>query len=242
MSATSVACAGCGRPTDAVEPPAEFARWAGLVPVRCADCLEAMAVEERMRERGLRAMARATRLGRVGVPPHLRGYSFGDIDRPEGLEGALRLARRWADGEVVGVGLLGPVGVGKSRVSVAAANEACARVQAHWYSAPVLVARMNGTFGSRERDEAERTQLGTRPLVLDDLDKVRPTEFAAEVLFKAIDARADGGGQLLVTTNLNGGELARRWPQPYGEALTSRLQLLTWLRVAGEDKRNGGGR
>lgn len=249
-TAETLRCASCGGPAapDLVKVAPEFEKWLGLVPVRCADCREREEADEAERERAEQERrvrhVRAARLRDCGVPPNLLGYSFADIDRPEGLGRALDLARRWAAGELAGLGLLGPVGVGKSRVSVAAACEACRRTRVRWYSAPVLVARLgSGEFKTRERQEALDAMLGSCPLVLDDLDKARPTEYAAEVLFTAVDARADGGGQLMVTTNLNGGELARRWPQPYGEALASRLQLLSWLRVAGEDKRtNGGGR
>lgn len=242
-TAETLRCASCGGPAapDLVKVAPEFEKWLGLVPVRCAECREREEREEREEAQAVavrQAHAEYERRLRVsGVPPHLLGYCFRHIDRPEDLDGALELARRWADGAMAGIGLFGSVGVGKTRVAIAAVNEACVRTQAYWYSAPVLLARLNGTFGTREREHAERAQLSTRPLVLDDIDKVRGTEFAASALFAAIDARADGGGQLFITTNLNGGELARKWPQPLGETLASRLKLLTWLRVAGEDKR-----
>lgn len=227
--------------------PPEQARWIGFLRVRCDECAEREASEAYGVMRALAARrgaeAHERRLRDVGVPPHLRHYLFANIDRPEGLGGALALAARWASGELAGLGLLGPTGVGKSRVSVAAANEACRRGRVRWYSAPVLIARLgSGAFDSPERKAALNALMSACPLVIDDLDKARPTEYAAEALFTAVDARADGGGQLMVTTNLNGGELARRWPQPYGEALADRLQLLSWLRVAGESKRNGGAR
>lgn len=250
MSAEAVTrrrCAGgCGAFVDVPDVPEELSRWIGLLKPKCPECAAAERVAEDAAARARAASARASAVARrrftVGVPPHLRGYGFGDIDRPEGLGRALELARAWARGDLAGLGLLGPVGVGKSRVSVAAANAALSRTRVRWYSAPVLVARLgSGEFKTRSRQDALDAMLSTCPLVLDDLDKARPTEYAAEVLFTAIDGRADGGGQLLVTTNLNGAELARRWGQPYGEALADRLQLLSWLRVSGESKRNGAG-
>jgi DNA replication protein DnaC len=243
--AEQIVCAECGGPTTAVEIPAELQRWAGIVRPVCATCTERLEAEDRDRMAAEaeqhRAQATARRLRSVGVPAHLRGYGFADIDQPEGLERALELARAWAAGELPGLGFVGPNGTGKSRVSVAAANEACARARVRWYSAPVLIARLgSGGFDSPERTAALEALMGTGPLVLDDLDKARPTEYAAEALFTAIDARVDGGGQLLVTTNLNGAELAQRWAQPYGAALADRLQLLKWHRVQGESKRASG--
>ena len=246
--ATTVACATCGGPTEAEAVPPELERWMALVRPVCALCVAAAEAEDEQREAAAterrRAEMRAKRLDRVGVPPHLRGYGFEDIDQPEGLDKALELARAWAKGELQGFGMLGPVGTGKTRVGIAAANEACWRAPCRWYSAAVLVAKLgSGGFDSPERQAALDALTGRAPLVLDDLDKARPTDYAAEQLFMAIDGRCDGGGQLLVTTNLQGEELAKRWGAYYGEALVDRLSLLKWTRVGGESKRlNGNGK
>jgi DNA replication protein DnaC len=60
-------------------------------------------------------------------------------------------------------------------------------------------------------------------LVLDDLDKTRPTPVAAEQLFLAIDHRIENRVPLAVTTNLSLAEIATRYEQPFGEAIASRL-------------------
>lgn len=246
--AETVACATCGGPTEAERVPPELEKWMALVRPVCAVCVRLAEVEmeqsERIAAAHRRAEQREKRLRQVGVPPHLLGYGFEDIDQPDGLDKALELARAWAKGELQGLGMIGPVGTGKTRVGVAAANEACWRAPARWYSAAVLVAKLgSGGFDSPERQAALDVLTGRTPLVLDDLDKARPTEYAAEQLFMAVDGRCDGGGQLLVTTNLQGAELAKRWPQPYGEALVDRLSMLRWTRVGGESKRlNGNGK
>jgi DNA replication protein DnaC len=67
------------------------------------------------------------------------------------------------------------------------------------------------------------TLTGTSALVLDDLDKTRPTEYGAEQIFLAVDGAVTSGRALLVTTNLGLGQLAGKWPQPFGEAIASRL-------------------
>lgn len=243
IQATTTACASCGGPTKADPRPPELEQWAGLARPVCALCVAAAEALDEQREAAERTRRRAElreqRLLRVGVPEHLAGYGFADIDRPEGLDAALKKADAWAKGELQGFGLFGPNGTGKTRVGVAAANEACWRAQVHWYSAPVLIARLgDGGFESPARKKALAVLTGTGPLVLDDLDKVRPkSEFAAQHLFMAIDGRCDGGGQLAVTTNLQGPELLRRWPQPYGVAIVDRLKMLSWACCAGESKR-----
>jgi DNA replication protein DnaC len=239
---TTMACAKCGGPTRAEPAPVELEWLMALVRPVCAPCSAVEEAEMAQREaaelEARRAEQREKRLRKVGVPDNLTGYGFENIDRPEGLDTALKFGHAWAVGELRGFGLIGPVGTGKTRVGIAAANEACWRTQAHWYSAPCLIAKLgSGGFESRERQKALDVLTGTGPLVLDDLDKARPTDYAAEQLFIAIDGRCDNGGQLGVTTNLQGPELARRWPQPYGVAIADRLSLLTWTKVGGESKR-----
>ena len=246
MTMAAIACATCGGPTVAEEVPPELEVWVGLVRPVCETCVQQADDEERAAaealERRQQAERRARRLERVGVPPYLVGYGFEDIDLRDGLDDALAAAELWARGELRGLGLVGPVGTGKTRVGIAAANEVCRRTQAVWYSTPVLIEHLSDEFGTKRREAALDALIGTRPLVLDDLDKASASEHAARAIFEAVEARCDGGGQLLVTTNLRGSELARRWAQPYGEAIVDRLSLLRWLRVAGASKRGNGRR
>lgn len=239
---TTMACAKCGGPTRAEPAPPELGWLTALVRPVCVPCTAAEEAEQAQRDAAEKeardATRREKRLRNVGVPPNLVGYGFADIDRPEGLGKALELGRAWAKGDLRGFGLIGPVGTGKTRVGIASANEACRRRQAHWYSAPVLIAKLgSGEFSSRERQAALDALTGTGPLILDDLDKARPTVYAAEQLFIAIDGRCDNGGQLGVTTNVQGPELAERWPHPYGVAIVDRLKMLQWTRVEGQSKR-----
>jgi DNA replication protein DnaC len=75
-------------------------------------------------------------------------------------------------------------------------------------------------------------------LILDDLDKVRPTAFAAESLFLAIDQSLTERRSLLVTTNWMPSEFAMQWPKPYGDAIVSRLVGYCELhRLTGQDRR-----
>lgn len=57
------------------------------------------------------------------------------------------------------------------------------------------------------------------PLVLDDIDKVAPSDFTLDLLFEAIDERVNSGTALLVTTNLHYPDLEDR----FGEPIASRL-------------------
>jgi DNA replication protein DnaC len=79
---------------------------------------------------------------------------------------------------------------------------------------PVLFAHLGRAFSDDERQDALAGLTGDQALVLDDLDKTWPTEYAAEQLFCAIDKRLTARAALLVTTNLALSELAARYPDP----------------------------
>lgn len=192
---------------------------------------EAQAEHERQ------ARAREGRVAASGLPAELRGVR--DIAPDPQRRDAIEAAESWATGELRGLVLLGPVGAGKTRIAAAAAWRLLDRRSARWYSAPVLLARLSASFDSRLRADALTTLAeGTQALVLDDLDKTRPTEYGAEAVFVALDSRVAEGAPLLATANATLGELARRWPEPYGEAIASRLAgYCRLVEVGGEDRR-----
>jgi DNA replication protein DnaC len=75
-------------------------------------------------------------------------------------------------------------------------------------------------------------------VILDDLDKARPSAFAAEQVFNAVDLCITHGSPLLVTTNLTPSQLATHWPAPHGEAIASRLAGFCELHeLTGPDRR-----
>ena len=58
----------------------------------------------------------------------LRRFTLDELD-VEGRAKALDAARRWASGEILGLVLLGPIGVGKTTVAGAAAVERCKELE-----------------------------------------------------------------------------------------------------------------
>jgi DNA replication protein DnaC len=210
----------------------------------CDPCITLIEAEERQAEAvaNASALAVASRRWREssGIPGHLLDFRWKDLDADSELQAARDAGVRWARGEISGLILSGEVGRGKTRIAIAAANEMLESRRVHFLSAPILLARLgSGSFDSRIRQETLAILMGSDALVLDDLDKARPTEFAAEALFLAIDHRADGAGPLLVTTNLGSAAMLERWPEVYGEAIVSRLTLLEKVRIKGKDRRNG---
>jgi DNA replication protein DnaC len=172
-----------------------------------------------------------------GIPEELPGLRLARLlsDTRDDIADALT---RVAVGELSGLVLAGPVGVGKTHLAAAAAWQLLERRPVRWMFVPTLFARLALSFASENREHALETLASSTGLVLDDLDKARPTEYAAEQLFGAIDNRVTAGTPLLITTNLQLDELAKRFPQPHGEAIASRLaQHCELFALEGRDRR-----
>jgi DNA replication protein DnaC len=240
MTVVTATCPGCGAAVDRDVSAVPEGSWRDMllrIEVRCEACaaaveLERQAEDDARAERDRRAQF-DRRLRESGLPQrhHMR---LEQLDHPDALIDA---AGRWARD---GGGLLatGQVGRGKTTIAGSAAYEALKRRAVIWTSAPLLFARLGSGFDSEQRRWALDTLANRRALVLDDIDKARPTEYAAEQVFLAVDQRVEHQVPLLVTSNLSPGELAGRWPAPYGEAIASRLVgYCQVLRVDGNDRR-----
>jgi len=232
-------CCECGVPVTR-EPlvTPRFAHLAATMAVMCDDCGQAAEAAELERERRdaeqLRAERIAERVKASGLPAK---YHRLNIDALNHLAVVLIAAGKWAKN---GGGLLlsGEVGVGKTTLAGAAAWLRLQSSAVIWTSAPLLFARLGSGFGSEQRDWALDVLSSKYGLVLDDIDKARPTEYGAEQVFLAIDQRVEHEAPLLVTSNLAPSQLAEKWPSPYGEAIASRLVgYCRVIRIAGVDRR-----
>jgi len=238
------ACARCGRAVEREIPPGLTGTWlahAVAMPLVCSPCSDRRDVEEAEQERRREQEAvrrdAARRLRRCGVPERLRDVAFGAAD----WEPHHRAARRWGAGELRGLVLSGPVGTGKTWTAAAALRQLVARRAVLWTSAPLLFAQLGAPRGGERHDMALELLTARTALVLDDLDKARPTDYGAEQLFLAVDTRVEHRKPLLVTTNLTLAELATRYPQPYGEAIASRLAgYCEHVELHGPDRRMTG--
>jgi DNA replication protein DnaC len=231
----TTACRECGAPCTREIPASlkeSFRRILESVPPLCQECsqrveAEASAAErqraqwELERQADERALRVAIRRQDAGIPLRLRDLSWTDV--ADTATGPLAAARAWANGELPGLLLAGPVGVGKTWLAATAAWDRLERRSVRWFSVPVLLAALSLSFDDDRQADAVDALIGQGALVLDDLDKARPSQYAAEQLFCAIDSRMNAGDPLLVTTNLGLGELASKFPQPHGEAIASRL-------------------
>lgn len=101
--------------------------------------------------------------------------------------------------------LTGPVGVGKSGIAVSLLNERLARHQGGLFVvAPALLQRIRATYGDDE-DGSESAVMDaliqTPLLVLDDVGKVKLTEWGQEKLYTLVSERFSAKRRTIVTSN-----------------------------------------
>lgn len=244
LAAPAEACSVCGRAVRRGRPAltGPFARVLAAIPPFCDECaaereaaLAAAETRERERAAARRAELQAHRWQTESGLPLSHRVELDSLGVPDHVKSA---AAEWARN---GGGLLltGDVGRGKTRVAGAACWQRLRHHPVLWCSAPLLFARLgSGATGSDAQRAAARALTTPVDLCLDDVDKVRPTEFGAEHVFLAVDQRVEHERALLVTTNLTPSRLAARWPEPYGAAIASRLVgYCRVVRLTGGDRR-----
>lgn len=213
-------------------------------PFLCARCEVGETERHEAEERSERQLADRERFEQKvqRIPKAFCGARLRDLDE-EGRKKALEAAKRWAAGELLGLVMLGGVGRGKTTIAAAAAIDYMGRnlgkASPRWISTTLALSNLGRDFGDRERRLTIEMLTGkASPLVLDDLDKGKPSAFAAEQIFLAIDLATANGRPLVVTSNLMPSQLQTLWPKPHGEAIASRLAgYCEMYQITGVDRR-----
>lgn len=239
---TTGPCVGCGKPAERETMTGFAAERFNKFPLRCSGCDAAQSAEWAARDAELEAerqkQAKRHRVSSADIPALLTGIDLDALDQTR-CEDAINAARYWA---TKGGGLLltGSIGVGKTTIAAGALRLTLEERFGRWMSAPLMMARLGSGLDSQERKQTLSTLTGSSALVLDDLDKTRPTEYGAEQIFLVVDGAVTSGRALLVTTNLGLGQLAAKWPAPFGEAIASRLAgYCEIVELKGADRRLG---
>jgi DNA replication protein DnaC len=242
---TAATCLACGIPVEqpVVDGPlaALAANWAVYCD-GCSDDRDQVARQARDAEDLRRRNALIGERLEQALPVALRKLNLQELD-VDGRQLALRAADEFADGARLGLALTGAIGTGKTTIAAAAIRAGVERGtfrQAAWLSAPAAAIDLGRDFGDPARARVLAALTATSgALVLDDLDKVRPNQGAAEALFAAIDGCGVRRRPLAVTSNLMPSELAKRYPAPHGTAIASRIVGYCGEvhKISGQDRR-----
>ncbi len=245
-------CPSCGKDVERVIPAGTTLPIARVMRRLLATCTTCAEREDGEAEDRKRRQERESRIDRCELPPMLRGLTFDtyDVTRPGALAAATA-AQEWARGEHPKRGLLlvGPVGVGKTRLAATATWAALDRISVRYVNVAELIVRMSAGFGDRDRQESLRVLTGRGPIVLDDLDKVNPSMHVLSHLYTAIEGRVQSNASMIVTTNLDPAQLVAKFRRGRAgedpderrvaaEAIVSRLLgHCTALEITGPDGR-----
>lgn len=219
----------------------------GEVPVFCDSCLAE--IEERdYREEvaATRAQVVGDRIRSSGIPRRWLEETWAGVERDADRAPALRAVEGWAGrakGAPRAVLLHGEVGRGKSHIAGVAALERCRVSRVKWLNMAELMFDLSRSMSDPKRTAAMdaldpgRYDTGVA-LVLDDLDKVRPTDFGVQPVYLAVNAWVEARQPLLVTMNWDLERLEDEFGERYGAAIASRLAgYCSVFEVAGRDRR-----
>ena len=200
----------------------------------CEECAAKEEAEERAKEERERQQNLALRLRDSGLPQPMWTMTIESLTVDDHNRKGIEAARRWADGEIKGLLLAGPVGTGKTWTAAAAMRRFLLRRSCRWSPLSRMAVAMKAGFRNERREELMDLLLSpTMPIVIDDMDKSKPTDLI-DMLFQAIDDRMTNGTPLLVTTNLNYAETVEQYGEPIASRLTGYCET---IRMEGQDRR-----
>lgn len=212
---------------------------AGYVGTAMCRCLEALCRQEQKQE-----IAMLTSGGerfesfRLDYYPDRVDSRYGASPRAI-MEHNLRFAQGYARDFTGGSNLLltGGTGLGKTFLSACIANALADKgVDIAYESAPRLFSKLEkNRFDPDEGSRAEAARLEScQLLIIDDLGTEMPGTFVTAALYSLVNDRLLAGRSMIISTNLNIDEIARR----YSPQIASRLQgSFKMLPFVGDDIR-----
>jgi DNA replication protein DnaC len=210
-------------PTCGVVPPIALAD--GWFARRLCGCERAAFDAQQLRQlqeeqRQVRVLLTYTWLGRARSEPALAEKTFATYQSERQPE-AYELAQAFALDPMGTLALYGSYGIGKTHLLAAIANGVAAAGGTCRFASVVSLfdALQERIQLGQDYHELLRKAIEAPLLVLDDLDKLKPSEFREETLYKILNGRSTAGLPMAFSANRAPNELVR-W---IGEAGRSRL-------------------
>lgn len=212
------------------------------IPCNCPGAVEAREKEQLEREQEEKRKAEdeiRRRVSRLRCDSGMRGrflertfsnYLTPDERTAKAKETAMRYAQNFDNmgQKKNGLFILGDIGVGKTHLAAAIANDL---IQRGW---PVIcmtmidmLARIKATYDKREISEGEILRVyETVPLlIIDDMGKEPPTDWGVSKIYTIINARYEGYKPTIVTSNYTDTELEKRLTPQNGDDMTARATV-----------------
>lgn len=141
-----------------------------------------------------------------------------------------------------GLLFMGPVGVGKTHLAAAIANELINNLYSVVFgNVTDLITLIRSTYSrDAEITEAEIIKTFTEDtdlLIIDDLGKENMSEYTATILYQIINRLYEHEKPLIITTNFNSSMLKRKFGEK-GEAIVSRIaEMCEFIKINSDDWR-----
>ena len=144
-----------------------------------------------------------------------------------------------------GLFICGECGVGKSHLAFATANSLIERGNSVIAMTMIdLLLKIRSSFQSKEQTEEQILKIyeDCSLLIIDDLGKEKPSEWALQMIYTIIDRRYNAIKPIIVTTNYGANELIQRFTfngdSSTGSAIVDRLfEMCEYLPIKGESYR-----
>lgn len=216
-------------------------------PCICEGAMAAASERERLRKEAEAAAKQAEREKRMaekvqritkhsGMNTRFLRRTFATFTQTPENAKAYAMAKRYADGFANllprnnpdpgrnGLIISGKAGVGKTHLAAAIANQLMAEgVSVICMTMIDLLSRIRATFGTGTMSESEvlSTYKKVPLLIIDDMGKEPPTEWAVSTIYNIINGRYEAMMPTIVTTNYGESELIRRMTVSGSDPITA---------------------
>ena len=168
------------------------------------------------------------------------------FERDDGRDAkTMNMARRYVERfdkierENVGLLLWGNTGNGKIFIAVSIANALIDKgVPVLMTSFPRILATVQGMYQDGRQAYLDELR-NYRLLIIDDLGAERQSEYAMELVYSVIDARANARRPLIITTNHSLGEMQKAQNIAYQRIYDRVLAMCVPVQYKGESRRTG---